>query len=298
MSGPADESVEVPPFHAFLRPALVVLEHSDQRAARDIVSSIAMDMGLTQTQLAQTIASGQSRVRNRVLWALSYLFQAGAVNRPQRGQYRISDRGRSLLAACPDVVTVADLRQFAEFREFVTRTQSSSNELGVEDAIEVETITPLEQIESASRILDRSVAADVIERIRQQPPAFLEKAVVQLLIAMGYGGTHGDGQHLGGASDGGFDGVINQDPLGLGRVYVQAKRYAPENVVGRPTVQGFLGALHAEGAAGGVLITTSSFSSEAIVFVASVSPRIILIDGSRLGELLVSYRIGVQDGMQ
>lgn len=112
---------------------------------------------------------------------------------------------------------------------------------------------------------------------------------------MGYGGTHGDGQHLGGSGDGGFDGVINQDPLGLGRIYVQAKRYAPDNVVGRPAVQGFLGALHAEGAAGGVFITTNRFSADAVAFTATVSPRIILIDGSRLGELLVSYRIGVQE---
>ena len=119
--------------------------------------------------------------------------------------------------------------------------------------------------------------------------------MVQLLIAMGYGGTHGDGQHLGGSGDGGFDGVINQDPLGLGRIYVQAKRYAPDNVVGRPAVQGFLGALHAEGAAGGVFITTNRFSADAVAFTATVSPRIILIDGSRLGELLVSYRIGVQE---
>ena len=119
--------------------------------------------------------------------------------------------------------------------------------------------------------------------------------MVQLLVAMGYGGSHGDGQHIGGSGDGGFDGVINQDPLGLGRIYVQAKRYAPDNIVGRPAVQGFLGALHAEGAAGGVFITTSRFSNEAVKFATSVSPRIILIDGPHLGELLVTYRVGVEE---
>ena len=286
----------MPPFHAFLRPALLVLTAGDEVAARDVVASVANQMNLTDEQLSQTIASGQGRVRNRVLWALSYLFQAGAVNRPTRGQYRISDRGRELLNAHPDRIAVADLRHFEEFREFQSRTHSGSGDDGsAADTDESESVTPLEQIETASRRLDRVVAAEVIERIRQQPPEFLEKAVVQLLMAMGYGGTHGDGQHLGGSSDGGFDGVINQDPLGLGRIYVQAKRYAPDNVVGRPVVQGFLGALHAEGAAGGVFITTSRFSAEALSFVASVSPRIILIDGSRLGELLVSYRIGIQE---
>ena len=250
---------------------------------------------LTAGQVAQTIASGQGRVHNRVLWALSYLFQAGAVTRPRRGEYLITDRGLELLEERPESITVADLRRFDTFRDFQSRTRSQPGGRAHAASDDGDDATPLEQIETASRRLDRAVAADLVERIRQQPPEFLEKAVVRLLVAMGYGGTHGDGQHLGGSRDGGFDGVINQDPLGLGRIYVQAKRYEPDNPVSRPAVQGFLGALHAEGAAGGVFITTSRFSADAEAFAASVSPRIILIDGSKLGELLVSYRVGVQE---
>lgn len=295
VDGGVADSDEVPAFHVFLRPALAALGGGQPRLAREVLEDVVDSQGLTAGQLTQRIASGQGRVHNRVLWALSYLFQAGAVTRPRRGEYLITDRGRELLVARPEVITVADLRRFETFRDFQSRTraQPKENVPAVEE--DSDDVTPLEQIESASRRLDRAVAADIIERIRQQPPEFLEKAVVRLLVAMGYGGTHGDGQHLGGSGDGGFDGVINQDPLGLGRIYVQAKRYGPDNPVGRPAVQGFLGALHAEGAVGGVLITTSRFSADAEAFAASVSPRIILIDGGRLGELLVSYRVGVQE---
>lgn len=285
-------AVEVPPFHAFLRPALTALSDGAELASRAIVDEVVAAMSLDADQIKQTITSGQGRVQNRIQWALSYLFQAGAVQRPQRGHYRITERGTQLLASHPNSLSVADLRQFPEFQDFQTRTRTSTSpgsDAGGDEA------TPLEQIETASVRLDSAVSADLVERIRQQAPEFLEKAVVQLLVAMGYGGSHGDGQHLGGSGDGGFDGVINQDPLGLGRIYVQAKRYAPDNVVGRPAVQGFLGALHAAGAAGGVFISTSRFSGDAISFAESVSPRVILIDGPKLGELLVRHRIGVEE---
>ena len=167
---------DVPPFHAFLRPALVVLSKGDESAARDVEQGVAAVMNLTSDQLSQTIASGQGRVRNRVLWALSYLFQAGAVHRPTRGQYRISDRGRQLLNAHPERIAVADLRQFDEFREFQSRTHTSvGDNSDIADSDASESITPLEQIETASHRLDRAVAAEMIERIRQQPPSFLRR---------------------------------------------------------------------------------------------------------------------------
>jgi restriction system protein len=155
--------------------------------------------------------------------------------------------------------------------------------------------TPLEQVSAAVEQLDADVAAELVHRLHAAPPEFLEKAVLRLLVAMGYGGNDGAAVHLGGPGDGGFDGVINQDRLGIGRIYVQAKRYKADSTIGRPDVQGFLGALHHAGAVGGVFITTSRFSADAVEFARSITPRVILIDGNRLGQLMVTYGIGVQE---
>jgi restriction system protein len=255
---PQDDPAQVPKFHALLRPVLEVLADGSDRFARDVVSGVADRLGLDHAQRTQTIPGGQRRFDNRVLWALSYLGQARAVERPKRGVYRVTDRGSTLLKDHPGAVTLEDLRVFEEFRGFQARTRSGGGtSVTAVDETAPEEQTPLEQLSTATARLNASPASDLVERIRQQPPEFLEKAVLQLLVAMGYGGSDEAAQHLGGSGDGGFDGVINQDRLGIERVYVQAKRYAEGNVVGRPTVQAFVGALHHAGAAGGVLITTS-----------------------------------------
>lgn len=292
VESPQGVEQNVPPFHAFILPVLEVLSDGKEHGARDVVEGASTAMQLDQAQLAESIASGYNRVTNRVQWALTYLFQAGAVERPKRGHYRINDRGRELLASHPKGISVQDLRQFPEFVDFQTRSRGSGESSAA--VAQSDESTPRDDIESAAKQLDTATAAELVERIKQQSPAFLEKAVVRLLVAMGYGGSHGDGQHLGGPGDQGFDGVINQDPLGLGRIYIQAKRYS-EGSVGRPDIQGFLGALHAANAVGGVFITTSRFSADAAQFAATVNPRIVLIDGPRLGELLVRYGIGVQE---
>ncbi|WP_432887976.1 restriction endonuclease [Kribbella sp. CA-245084] len=134
-----------------------------------------------------------------------------------------------------------------------------------------------------------------MQRLQMMAPEFLEKAILRLLVAMGYGSSDEAAVHMGGPGDGGFDGVINQDQLGIGRIYIQAKRYADENAVGRPAIQGFVGALHHVGAAGGVFITTSRFSADAVDFARSITPRVVMIDGVRLGELLVTHGVGVQE---
>jgi restriction system protein len=290
-----DVLVDVPRFHELIRPALAVLADGREHHARDIVDNVATELALDQAQRTQTIPSGQRRLDNRVLWALSYLGQARAVERPKRGVYRVTGRGMTLLRDRPAAISVQDLRAFEEFREFQarSRTVAGTSATLVEEATPEEQ-TPLEQLSIAAARLKASIASDLVEKIRQQPPEFLEKAVLQLLVAMGYGGSDEAAQHLGGSGDGGFDGVINQDRLGIERIYVQAKRYAEDNTVGRPAVQAFVGALHHAGAAGGVLITTSRFSPEAVAFASSIHPRVILIDGPRLGQLMVTHRIGVQ----
>lgn len=290
MTTASDQSV--PQFHRFFRPSLTVLADGQPHRAADLVTEVADQMGLSPEQRAEVIPSGQGRVRNRVLWSLSYLSQAKAVERPARGTYKITERGRDLLAKQPNTISVDDLREYPEFREFQARSNPSTG--GATTAPDSGAVTPLEQISTAVALLEAATATDLVERLRDQPFEFLEKVVLRLLVAMGYGGD-ADVQHLGGPHDGGFDGVINQDALGLERVYVQAKRYGADNIVGRPAVQAFVGALHGMGAAGGVFITTSRFTPEALAFASTINPRVILIDGVRLGELLVKYRVGVQE---
>jgi len=284
----------LPKFHQYLGPILDALHDGTERPSREIVQRVADSMGIPEAQREETVPSGEKRLSNRIFWGITYLMQAGCLQRPRRGVYAITDRGRQLRASRPDTVTLADLEPFPEYQEFRKRTRKNSTSADGSNDLTTE-LTPLEQIAASVDEIESAIAQDLVERIRIMPPEFLEKAVLRLLVAMGYGGSEGDAQHLGGPGDGGFDGVINQDRLGLERIYVQAKRYAAGNTVGRPDVQGFVGALHGNGAAGGVFITTSRFSPDAVSFAKGINPRVILIDGARLGTLMIQYGVGVQE---
>lgn len=288
---------DLPRFHEFFGPALTVLASGGTMPTRDIVAQVSDRLGLTAAQRHQVIPSGQRRLDNRVTWALSYLFHAEAVRKPNRGVFQITDRGRNLLESEPNGFGVEGLRQYEEFRAFQARTKGSSTPASqaTTGSTADNDQTPLEQVSAALEQLDADVAAELVQRVHAAPPEFLEKAVLRLLVAMGYGGSDQAAVHLGGPGDGGFDGVINQDRLGIGRVYIQAKRYKADSAIGRPDVQGFLGALHHAGAVSGVFITTSRFSADAVELARSITPRVILIDGARLGQLMVAYGIGVQE---
>lgn len=264
----------LPRFHELFAPVLHVLASVETMASRDVVTEVADGLGLTPEQRAQTIPSGQRRLTNRVTWALSYLFQAEAVSRPSRGVFAITDRGRALLSEHPAGFGVDALRQFEEFLQFQARSRGVSPSHPTPEVVTPSDSdeTPLEQASAAVALLDANVASELVQRLQAAPPEFMEKAVLRLLVAMGYGSSDEAAIHLGGPGDGGFDGVINQDELGIGRIYVQAKRYKTDNAIGRPDVQGFLGALHHAGAAGGVFITTSRFTPDAIAFAQSISP--------------------------
>jgi restriction system protein len=285
---------ELPKFHEYFGPILDVMADGAERSSREIVVRVADAMKIPADLRDETVPSGERRLNNRVFWGITYLKQAGCLDRPKRAIYVIAQRGRDLRAAHPDGIGLADLQQFPEYREFKQRSGTKGNAIAIETP-PATGLTPIEQIAAAVDELESAVSQDLIDRIRTMPPEFLEKAVLRLLVAMGYGGNEGDAQHLGGPGDGGFDGVINQDKLGLERIYVQAKRYGAGNTVGRPDVQGFVGALHGNGAAGGVFITTSRFTPEAVNFARGINPRVILIDGERLGTLMIQYGIGVQE---
>lgn len=215
--------------------------------------------------------------------------------------FTATEAGRTLLASNPERIDVKLLMQRPEFREFYKSGNGSDTgpgEMPDSRAISepgADATTPEEQIETAYQAVQSALRADLLDRISQNSPAFFEKLIVDLLVAMGYGGSHKNAAaQLGRSGDGGVDGVINEDRLGLDRVYVQAKRYAVTNSVGRPDVQGFVGSLVGLGATKGVFVTTSTFSPQAREFVKHLSHRIILIDGRHLADLMVEHGVGVR----
>jgi restriction system protein len=288
----------IPPFWVFMRPVLLVLQDGQTRRRKDVNHAAVAMMSLSQEDLDERLKGGDLKAESRAHWAIEYLAQAGAINRPKRGDMVISDIGRSLLVDHPEVIKEADLLHLQGFQDWVERSNQSARARRQAQSEQSSIIdeageTPLERLIEAVEVLERSTAQQLVERLRSQPPEFLERAVLKLLHAMGYGGSEEDGEHLGKSHDGGLDGVIRQDALGIERVYLQAKRYAKDNTVGSAAIREFVGALTGVGASGGIFITTSGFSSDALKYVERLTPRVILIDGKQLGRLMVDYGVGV-----
>ena len=241
------------------------------------------------------LPSGRAKTfANRVGWATTYLYQTKLLERPKRSVYRITHRGHEVLAQNPTRVDLRVLAQFEELQEFRAKAPPTGSKPTTEIGREPDEPehTPEEQIDAAYRLLRSALASEVLERVQEQSPAFFEQLVLDVLRAMGYGGTHEDAaSRLGQSGDEGVDGVIREDELGLDLIYVQAKRW--QNPAGRPEIQKFFGALHGKRANKGVFITTSSFSNEAASFAESVTPRVILVDGKELARLMIEYGVGV-----
>ena len=285
----------MPVWHGLLTPVLEVLNDGGTWRKRDLHAAVEDHVGLSTEQRAEVLPSGQGRADNRIGWALSGLSRAKLVDKPARATFTITDSGRALLAAHPSGITDKTLKTLPAYQDYVPSGKASSNTVPTPDPVGIEDdADPLEQIEAGVTRLHEEVAADLLKRLREQHPDFLEQSVLDVLVAMGYGGTEGRAARIGGSGDGGVDGVIDQDPLGLDRIYVQAKRYASANTVGRPEVQAFVGALHGVGAARGVFITTSAFTSGAREYAQNIGTRIILIDGQRLAALMIRYGVAVQ----
>lgn len=285
-----------PKWHEYMAPLLQVLSDGQTYKAREAVAAAADKLEVTEDQRTVLIASGQPQWVNRGNWALSYLNRAGALERPGRAQYRITEVGRVLLSQFPNGITEPDLRTIPDY-ESPRKTKVAPTVASVD----LETVTaedadldPDEQIASGIARIHADVADELLQRVLGQEPVFFEQAVLDLLIAMGYGGAEGKATRTQLSSDGGIDGIIDQDALGLSRVYVQAKRYAVANVVGRPAIQEFVGALAGNAANQGVFITTSRFSAEAQRYAEQVPTRVVLVDGERLTRLMIHYGVGVQ----
>lgn len=258
----------------------------------DLYEELADDMKLSAEDRAELLKSGSQFVyHNRIGWARTYLKKAGLLESPSRGQVKISQRGRDVLAKPPSKLNVRFLRQFPEFVEFHTYHPPADEQADAGPSESSEE-TPQDTLERVQNELRSTLAEELLDRIKKAPPSFFERLVVDLLLKMGYGGSREDaGKTVGKSGDGGIDGVINEDRLGLDVVYIQAKRW--EGTVGRPVVQGFAGSLEGVRARKGVLITTSSFSGEAQSFVKQIEKKIVLVDGSSLANLMIEHGVGV-----
>lgn len=280
----------IPDFQSIMLPLLKYAGDFQEHSFRDAISVLAEMYGLTQDERRQPLPSGgQPLFNNRVGWATTHLRKAGLLESTRRGFFIITDQGQAVLASPPARIDLRYLRQFDKYIEFKSRKNGDSMP---EDSSEPVAHTPEEILQSAHRTLTRELSEEILELLMKCSPSFFERLVVELLVAMGYGGSMNEaGQALGKSGDGGIDGIIKEDRLGLDIIYIQAKRW--DGVVGRPEIQKFAGALQGKRSRKGVFLTTSSFSREAMEFVSHIDSKIILIDGERLTELMIEHNIGV-----
>jgi restriction system protein len=281
----------IPDFQAVMLPLLETLADGRIWTMRELTERLSKRFNLTEEEVNQLLPSGQSRLfNNRVAWAKTHMKVAGLVDNPNRGRVSISERGRSVLAEKPPEINMKFLKQFDGYKEFTASKKESETAQSVDEVTQAK--SPLELLEESFSTLQAALKDELLTRLKTGSPAFFERAVLKLLSAMGYGIT-GDSQLTGQPGDGGIDGVIREDKLGLDIVCVQAKRY-DETSVGRPTIQQFSGSMDGVKAKKGVILTTSSFSREAIAFVDRIEgKRVVLIDGDQLVELMIQHNVGV-----
>jgi restriction system protein len=282
----------VPEYQSFMLPLLQLASDQREHLLTEAYDVMAQQFGLTEEERADLLPSGrQSRFENRAGWARTYLKKAGLIDSAGRGKFRITPRGLDVLKAKPTFVDKEFLTQFPEFREFQARQNAKPD---VTAEVEEHERTPDEVLDSAYQVLRRTLAQDLLDRIKSSSPRFFEKVVVDLLVAMGYGGSRIDAAEIVGKSgDAGIDGIIKEDKLGLDAIYVQAKRWT--GTVGRPVLQEFAGSLAGQKARKGVIITTSQFSQEAKEYIERLDMKIVLIDGEQLAQLMIDYGVGVAE---
>lgn len=284
----------IPDYQLLMLPVLQIAAKGETSVPL-VEEQVAAKLAITEVERAQMLPSGKQRVlHNRIHWAKFYLGKAGLLETPRRGRFVISAAGRAVLERPPARLDNRFLQGFPAFQEFYRRNQEDSIGQPVDEA-GPPSATPEEVVEAAYNTVHAALGAELLERILSNSPGFFEGLIVELLVAMGYGGSRRSAaEQLGKSGDGGVDGVINEDLLGLDRVYVQAKRYAPGSSVGRPEVQAFTGSLVGLGASKGVFVTTSTFSAPAVEFAARIPQRVILIDGERLTRLMIEHGVGVR----
>lgn len=285
----------IPDYQALMRTVLGQIAKGE-RHIREVVEDVANELGLTEEEKAERLPSGlETIISNRVHWAKTYLKQAGLVEPTKRAHFVITARGMEALQNTKAVINNEYLKNFEEFRVFLKGANRPATR-ATDPEIENEEITPDEALRRAHRKIHESLASDLLDRILQMPPAFFESLIVRLLTAMGYGGSSEDaGKAIGRSGDGGVDGVIDQDPLGVDQIYIQAKRYSATNTIGSGAIRDFFGGLSLRRAQKGIFVTTSTFSTSAVETAAGLGGRIVLIDGQQLARLMIRYNVGCRD---
>lgn len=286
----------IPDYQSLMRPVLECARN-EPRKISDVVEEISDRLELSEEERRKMLPSGkQTTIANRVHWARSYMKQAGLVRNIKRGWYVLTDRGRTVLDDTSIVLDSKYLEKFDEFQEFKSRGKENGEDVTAQQDSETPANTPDENLQAAHRKLEAALAANLLDYVRSASPMFFENMIVDLLIAMGYGGTSENaGRALGQSGDNGVDGVIDQDPLGVDQIYLQAKRYGPANSVGPSDIRDFYGALSIKKATKGIFVTTSSFTGAAQQTAKDLGSRIVLIDGPQLAKLMTKYNIGCRD---
>jgi restriction system protein len=284
-------AMAIPDFQSLMVPLLRLAADGAEHTLAESVAALASEFALSPVEQTQMNPSGRARTfYNRVAWASTYLRAALLLASTGRGRFRITERGSSVLSKEPERIDIPYLMQFEEFKSSRDGSGKAPGETGTPPVAAEQ--TPEEAFEGSYQSIRTAVEQELITRVKAASPAFFEQLVVDLLVSMGYGGSQADaGRAIGQSGDGGIDGVIKEDRLGLDSIYLQAKRW--EGNVGRPVVQAFVGSLAGQHARRGVLITTSDFSGEARKYVEGIEQRIILIDGTELARLMFEFGVGV-----
>jgi restriction system protein len=281
----------VPAFNNYLLPVLRYALDGSEHTIAEVADAMAQHFKLSDSDVAEVLPSGtQPRHQNRVYWARTYLAKAGLLDATGRGRFKITQRGRDLLAQNPNKIDRNTLIQYPEFRAFSQQTGAAPSSATTVQHEETE--TPEERLEATYQSLRAELGDRLLAQVKKATPAFFERLVVDVLVAMGYGGSRLDaGKAVGQSGDGGIDGIIKEDRLGLDIVYVQAKRW--ESAVGSPAVRDFVGSLVGHSANKGVLITTSRFSKDAEDYAKKIPQKVVLIDGTQLAGLMIDFGVGV-----
>lgn len=285
----------IPDYQSLMLPLLRLVADGQEHNYRDLIESLAIEFKVTDEERKELLASGSQAIfDNRVGWAKTYLKKARLLDSPKRAIFVITELGRQTLANNPNQIDAKFLKQFPSFLEFLnTSRNQNETEYDVTGSFENTEQTPEESLDKAYQRIRKSLASELLARVVDLSPAFFERLVVELLVKMGYGGSIKDaGKAMGKSGDEGIDGTIKEDKLGLDIIYIQAKRWRPGNIVGRPELQKFVGALAGQGAKKGIFITTSSFTKEALEYTPRNETKIVLIDGEQLTQLMIDYNLG------
>lgn len=285
----------IPDFQSIMLPLLLLIQDGKEHNFQEIIEQLAVHFNLTDTEKKELLKSGVQPVfDNRAGWAKTYLKKAGLLSSPRRGVITITPQGIDVLSKNPERIDNQFLKKFDSFVDFIKPQKNDHFKDEEEKSPSIdENATPEELLDKAYQSLQQALAFDLLNKVIEMPPSFFERLVVDLLVKMGYGGSIIEaGRAIGRSGDEGIDGTIKEDKLGLDIIYIQAKRWKQGNLVGRPELQKFVGALAGQGAKKGIFITTSSFTKEALEYIPKNETKIVLVDGLQLAQLMIAFNVG------